>query len=68
MLTDGQEQNEIPYLREAHLYLVPGETTNDNLFVVESAFSSSEGLIPTEPPTGWENRKKISPPERHAVS
>jgi hypothetical protein len=43
MLIDRQKQNEIPGLHSANLYLVPGESTSDSLFVVESVFSSSDG-------------------------
>jgi hypothetical protein len=68
MLIDRQKQNEIPGLQEVNLYLVPGESTSDSLFVVESVFSSSDGLVHSEPPAGWENRKKIPPPERSPLS
>jgi hypothetical protein len=68
MLIDLQKQNEIPGLQEVNLCLVPGETTSDSLFVVDSVFSSSNGLVHTETPAGWENLKKIPPPERTPLS
>ena len=55
-------------LQEVNLYQVPGESTSDSLFVVESVFSSSDGLVHSEPPAGWENRKNIPPPERSPLS
>lgn len=68
MLIDRQNRTKFTGLQEVNLYLVPGETTSDSLFVVESVFSSSNGLVHTETPAGWENRKKIPPPERTPLS
>jgi hypothetical protein len=68
MLIDRQKQGEIPGLHSANLYLVLGESTSGSLFVAESVFSSSDGLVHSEPPAGWENRKKIPPPERSPLS
>src|ERR1700730_18045946 len=53
MLIDRQNRTKFTGLQEVNLYLVPGETTSDSLFVVESVFSSSNGLVHTETPAGW---------------